>query len=497
MANDSEQSRVRRKKLAQLRQEGIAYPNDFKPNAEADALQQRFHDHSAEDLKNEIVTVILGGRLLSRRKMGKVTFADFRDASGNIQLFVRQNKLSEAEYHRFQALDIGDIVGVRGTVFRTRTGELSVAVASVRLLAKAIQPFPEKYHGLIDREIRYRQRYLDLIINQDVKNIFKTRSAIVRCIRSFMDGHDFLEVETPMMHFIPGGAIARPFITHHNALSLDMYLRIAPELFLKRLVVGGFERVYEINRNFRNEGVSTQHNPEFTMLEFYQAYADYGDFMNLTEQLFERLIGEVCVSSTITFGDHEIDLKPPYQRLTLRQAVLNQNPALKDKDLNDPDLLRTYLNELGGLAQQHWGSGKLLFEIFEHTVEDQLIQPTFITHYPTEVSPLSRVSDANPATTDRFELFIGGMEIANAFSELNDPEDQAARFISQLAQKESGDEEAMHFDDDYIRALEYGMPPSAGEGIGIDRLVMLLTNQSSIRDVILFPYMKPITSAGE
>ena len=497
MLNESEQSKLRREKLAELRRSDLAYPNDFRPDAQAGELQQRFQDYSSENLQNEEIVVSIAGRLMSRRKMGKVTFADFRDASGKIQLFVRKNALSEDEYSRFQSFDIGDIVGVHGTVFRTRTGELSIAVDSIRLLTKALQPFPEKFHGLTDQELRYRQRYLDLIINQDVKETFQTRSAIIRCIRAFMDEHEYLEVETPMMHSIPGGAIARPFITHHNALSLDMYLRVAPELFLKRLVVGGLEKVYEINRNFRNEGVSTQHNPEFTMLEFYQTYADYNDFMNFTELMFERLIEEVPISSTINFGEHEIDLRPPYRRLSLHEAVLSHNTELKREDLDQIDRLRSHLEQVGGPISNQWGAGKLLFEVFERTVEDQLIQPTFITHYPLEVSPLSRVSDSEPTITDRFEFFVGGMEIANGFSELNDPEDQAERFMHQIAQRQSGDHEAMHYDDDYIRALEFGLPPSAGEGIGIDRLVMLLTDRPSIRDVILFPYMKPISQTGE
>ena len=497
MLNESEQSKLRREKLSELRQSNLAYPNDFRPDAQAGELQQRFQDYSSEDLQNEKVVVNIAGRLMSRRRMGKVTFADFRDASGKIQLFVRKNALSEDDYSQFQSYDIGDIVGVHGTVFRTRTGELSISVDSIRLLTKTLQPFPEKFHGLTDQELRYRQRYLDLIINQDVKETFQTRSAIIRCIRAFMDEHQFLEVETPMMHSIPGGAIARPFITHHNALSLDMYLRVAPELFLKRLVVGGLERVYEINRNFRNEGVSTQHNPEFTMLEFYQAYADYNDFMKFTEQMFERLIEEIPIPPTINFGEHEIDIRPPYRRLSLHDAVLLHNTALKREDLDQIDCLRSYLEQVGGPVSAQWRAGKLLFEIFERTVEDQLIKPTFITHYPLEVSPLSRVSDSEPMITDRFEFFVGGMEIANGFSELNDPEDQAERFMHQIAQRQSGDDEAMHYDDDYIRALEFGLPPSAGEGIGIDRLVMLLTNRPSIRDVILFPYMKPISQSGE
>ena len=491
MSNENEQTAIRKQKLASLRALGQAYPNDFRPTALAKELHDRFSDQESESIKKENFAAVLGGRLMNRRKMGKVTFADLQDSSGRIQLFVRQNTVEKDSYDIFQGFDIGDIIGVSGNLFRTRTGELSVAVENFRILAKALKPFPEKFHGLADQELRYRQRYLDLIINQDVKETFQIRSSVVQCIRKFMDEHGFLEVETPMMHSIPGGAIARPFVTHHNALSLDMYLRIAPELFLKRLVVGGFERVYEINRNFRNEGVSTQHNPEFTMLEFYQAYADYRDFMEFTERMFEQLTSRVCKSSTIQFADQEISLRPPFHRLSLSDAVLKQNSTLVEQDLNDGEKLHNYLHSIGGQPQQNWGAGKLLFEIFERTVEHKLIEPTFITHYPIEVSPLSRVNDTQPDIADRFELFVGGMEIANGFSELNDPEDQAQRFRNQIAQRESGDEEAMHFDEDYIRALEYGLPPSAGEGVGIDRLVMLLSNRSSIRDVILFPYLKP------
>ena len=491
--SENEQTRLRRQKLSALREGGNAYPNEFRPNAGAGILQEKYQEFDAEALKEEDISVSVAGRLMNFRKMGKVTFADFRDSTGAIQLFVRQQSVGSDEYELFQELDIGDIVGASGKVFRTRTGELSIAVDQYCLLTKALHPFPEKFHGLSDQELRYRQRYLDLIINEDVRETFRARSAIIQCIRSFMDNHGFLEVETPMMHSIPGGAIAKPFVTHHNVLSLDMYLRIAPELFLKRLVVGGFDRVYEINRNFRNEGVSTQHNPEFTMLEFYQAYADYHDFMDLTEEMFVELTSKVCNSSTVQYGDHEIDLKPPFKRLSLHNAVLEHNPSLSREDLDNIETLSKHFTKLGGEVSKTWGLGKLLFEIFEKTVEDQLIAPTFITEYPVEVSPLSRVSDSDPNIADRFEFFVGGMEIANGFSELNDPEDQADRFRNQLVQRESGDEEAMHFDEDYIRALEYGLPPAAGEGIGIDRLTMLLTNQDSIRDVILFPYLKPLS----
>ncbi len=489
--SESEQSRLRREKLANLREKDNAYPNTFRPNSSAAELHHRFEDYDAETLKQENLSVSLGGRLMNFRKMGKVTFADFRDTTGAIQLFVRQQTIGSEDYENFQELDIGDIIGVSGKVFRTRTGELSIAVEEYCMLTKALHPFPEKFHGLSDQELRYRQRYLDLIINEHVRETFRTRSAIVQCIRKFMDSRGFLEVETPMMHSIPGGAIAKPFITHHNVLSLDMYLRVAPELFLKRLVVGGYDRVYEINRNFRNEGVSTQHNPEFTMLEFYQAYADYHDFMTLTEEMFVELTTTVCESAVVQYGDWQINLAPPFRQISLHEAVLEHNPSLTRDDLGDLKVLSNYLTRIGGEVNSVWGAGKLLFEIFERTVEDRLIDPTFITGYPVEVSPLSRVSDSNPEIADRFEFFVAGMEIANGFSELNDPEDQAERFRSQIVQRQSGDEEAMHFDDDYIRALEYGLPPTAGEGIGIDRLTMLLTDQNSIRDVILFPYLKP------
>ncbi|MDE0308906.1 MAG: lysine--tRNA ligase [Acidiferrobacterales bacterium] len=489
--SDNEQSRLRRQKLANLRERNHVYPNAFRPSSSAAELHRRFGDCDAEELKLTDLSVALGGRIMNFRKMGKVTFADFRDSSGSIQLFVRQQAIGTEDYEKFQELDIGDIVGASGKVFRTRTGELSIAVDEYHLLTKALHPFPEKFHGLSDQELRYRQRYLDLIMNEDVRKTFRTRSAIVQCIRKFMDSRGFLEVETPMMHSIPGGAIAKPFVTHHNVLSLDMYLRIAPELFLKRLVVGGYDRVYEINRNFRNEGVSTQHNPEFTMLEFYQAYADYRDFMTLTEEMFEDITASVCDSAVVQYGDLEINLVPPFRRIPLHQAVLEHNSSLAADDLGNLKVLSDYLVGIGGEVNSVWGAGKVLFEIFERTVEDRLIEPTFITEYPVEVSPLSRVSDSDPEIADRFEFFVAGMEIANGFSELNDPEDQAERFRNQILHRESGDEEAMQFDEDYIRALEYGLPPSAGEGIGIDRLAMLLTNQKSIRDVILFPYLKP------
>ncbi len=491
MNDKIDEAEVRRQKLAQLRSKGNTFPNQFRSDSQAAVLQRRFKNQDAESVKAHDTTVKLAGRIMTRRRMGKVTFSDLQDSSGRIQLFVRQNTVSEKRYQEFLDCDIGDVIGIEGKVFRTRTGELSVAVERFELLVKTLRPFPEKFHGLADQETRYRQRYLDMIMNQDVKEVFRLRTALISMIRSFLDKREFIEVETPMMHSIPGGAIAKPFVTHHNALSLDMYLRIAPELFLKRLVVGGFERVYEINRNFRNEGVSTQHNPEFTMLEFYQAYADYEDFMQLTADLFETIASELVQTDTIEFGGKEIKIAPPFRRMPLLEAVAAENPNLPESDLLDQEKLTEYLRQLGAKTETSWGLGKLQFELFERTVEEKLIQPTFITDYPVEVSPLSRINDNDSTITDRFEFFMGGMEIANGFSELNDPEDQAQRFANQIQQRESGDEEAMHFDHDYIRALEYGLPPAAGEGVGIDRLVMVLTNSASIRDVILFPYLKP------
>ncbi len=482
---------LRQSKLQSIQSNGQLYPNDFRRTVFSQEIHQKYSKTDSDTLREINHVVSVAGRLLSRRRMGKVTFADLSDMTGKIQLFVKQSVVEN--YELFDELDIGDVIGASGKVFRTKTGELSIEIDKFQLLSKALHPFPEKFHGLSDQELRYRQRYLDLIFNEDVRNTFHTRAKIVRFIRRFMDARQFLEVETPMMHSIPGGALARPFKTHHNALSLDMYLRVAPELFLKRLVVGGYERVYEINRNFRNEGVSTQHNPEFTMLEFYQAYADYMDFIELTEEMMENLVMEVVGSSTFEYQGLKCSLKPPYKKISLMDAVLEHNPVLKKSDLKDYDRLKKYLkNDLNVEALPSWGVGKLLFEVFEKTVEHKLLQPTFITQYPVEVSPLSRVNDNNSFVTDRFEFFVAGMEIANGFSELNDPEDQAARFRKQMENRESGDVEAMHFDSDYIRALEYGLPPSAGEGIGIDRLVMLLTNNPSIRDVILFPYLKPM-----
>jgi lysyl-tRNA synthetase class 2 len=429
---------------------------------------------------------------MSRRVMGKASFVHLQDMSGRIQLYVQRDALPDGVYEQFKRdWDLGDIVGAEGRLFKTRTGELSVQCDDLRLLTKALRPLPEKFHGLTDQESRYRQRYLDLIMNEASRRTFQTRTRVVQFLRSYLDGRGFLEVETPMMQVIPGGATARPFITHHNALDMQLFLRIAPELYLKRLVVGGFEKVYEINRNFRNEGLSTRHNPEFTMLEFYEAYADYRDLMDLTEDMLRRLTVEIVGATTVDYQGETYDFGKPFARMTVKESILRYNPGLDPTALDDLDAARGVAARLDIPVKDGWGLGKLQIEIFEKTVEARLTDPTFITAYPTEVSPLARRNDADPVVTDRFEFFVGGREIANGFSELNDAEDQAERFRRQVQEKEAGDAEAMHFDADYVRALEHGMPPTAGEGIGIDRLVMILTDSPSIRDVLLFPHMRP------
>ncbi len=483
----------RREKLHALKAATIAYPNDFRPNTNAAALQQRFANDDTETLAEVDEVFSLAGRMMAKRVMGKIAFVKIQDVTGTMQFVVQRDNLPEGLYQQFKQWDLGDIIGGSGAIFRTQKGELSVKTSELRLLTKSLRPLPEKFHGLTDMETRYRQRYVDLIMNEDSRKVFQLRSKIIRFIRDFMEapGREFLEVETPMMQPIPGGATARPFVTHHNALDLPMYLRIAPELYLKRLTVGGFERVYEINRNFRNEGVSTRHNPEFTMLEFYWAYANYNDLMDLTETMLRELAVSVCGNTVVAYEGRDIDYGQPFARMSVEEAVRSYNPDLADADLWDMETLRKECEARGIHIENNWGEGKLLIELFEATVEEELLDPTFITSYPTEVSPLSRRNDENPLITDRFELFIAGREIANGFSELNDPEDQAARFLEQVSQKDAGDLEAMHYDADYIRALEYGMPPTAGEGIGIDRLVMLFTNASSIRDVLLFPHMRP------
>ncbi len=483
----------RRAKLGTLREQGIAYPNDFRKDTTAGFLQERYAKADGDELQQVEEVFSVAGRMMAKRVMGKIAFVRLQDRSDSIQLMIQRDQLPEGVFAQFKHWDIGDIIAAKGRIMRTQKGELSIRASEFRLLAKSLRPLPEKYHGLIDTELRYRRRYVDLIMNQKSRDVFRTRSKIITFIRSFLEapGREFLEVETPMMHPIPGGATARPFVTHHNALDLTMYLRVAPELYLKRLIVGGLERVYEINRNFRNEGVSTQHNPEFTMLEFYWAYANYLDLMDLTETMLSGLAEAVTGGAAVNYQNEEIDFSGPFERLSVEDAVRRYNPKLADADLWDDAFLREICAALDIHTEKTWGPGKLLIELFEATVEEQLVQPTFITQYPTEVSPLSRKNDDNPEVTDRFELFICGREIANGFSELNDPEDQAERFRQQMENMDAGDLEAMHYDADYIRALEYGMPPTAGEGIGIDRLVMIFTDSPSIRDVLLFPYMRP------
>ncbi len=487
----------RREKLNALREQGEAYPNDFRVTAEAAELLDRFDDAerwNQEALEGLDERFSLAGRIMSRRIMGKASFVHVQDGSGTrIQLYLRRDDLPEGVYQAFKQWDIGDIVGVTGTLMRTRTGELSVHASDLKLLTKSLRPLPEKWHGLTDQETRYRQRYVDLIVNPDVRETFVRRTLIVRAIRRYFDNRDFLEVETPMMHHIPGGATARPFVTHHNALDLDLYLRVAPELHLKRLLVGGLEKVYEINRNFRNEGVSTRHNPEFTMLEYYWAHADYNDLIALTQDLLNTVVSELPGMSggKVDYQGEVIDFSGEYARLRVVDAVVEHYDEIEPGDVKNVEKLRTVCRTNGMHVEDSWGWGRLLMELFEERIEHTLIQPTFVVDYPIEVSPLSRRNDEDPDFADRFELIVAGREIANGFSELNDPEDQAERFMAQVEARDAGDAEAMHFDRDYIRALEYGMPPAAGEGIGIDRLVMLLTDSPSIRDVLLFPYLRP------
>jgi len=482
----------RRHKLDALRTQGIAFPNDFRPDAFAGDLRSAYADPlqwDAAGLETLGRHVRVAGRLMAKRVMGKASFVQLRDHSGDVQLFLQQSALGEV-YDAFRTWDIGDIIAAEGTLMRTKTGELSVKAGVLRLLTKSLRPLPDKWHGLADVEQRYRQRYVDLIVNEGSRAVFRLRSQVISHLRRYLDERYFLEVETPMMHPIPGGATARPFVTHHNALDMDMYLRVAPELYLKRLTVGGFDRVYEINRNFRNEGVSTRHNPEFTMLELYQAYASYTEVMDITEGMIQSAAAEVCGKSVFAWEGRDIDLSRPFRRWRLDEAVRHFNPEISADDLRDVPAMRAHCARLGIHVKADFGWGRLMLEVFERSVEANLIQPTFITAYPTEVSPLARASNDDAELTDRFELFVNGKELANGFSELNDPEDQAARFHAQVAQKDAGDAEAMHFDADYIRALEYGMPPTGGLGVGIDRLVMLLAGVPSIRDVLLFPYMR-------
>ena len=481
----------RRNKLAEIRKTGIAFPNDFERKHLAGDLHAEFGDKTHDELEAAQVHVAVAGRMMLKRVMGKASFATIQDMSGRIQLFISNGDTGEEAHNAFKHYDLGDILGAVGVLFKTKTGELSVRVSQVRLLTKALRPLPEKFHGLTDQEQKYRQRYLDLITNEDARKVFMTRTKIIQAIREFFMRHGYLEVETPMMHPIPGGASAKPFETHHNALDMKMYLRIAPELYLKRLVVGGFEKVFEVNRNFRNEGLSTRHNPEFTMLEFYEAYRDYKYLMDFTESLFREVAQKVLGKTLIIYQGKELDLGKPFHRLTMVQAVQKYHPQFTDAQLNDREFVVAELQDLKAKYKPEDGLGGLQLSLFEELAEPHLFEPTFIVDYPVEVSPLARSSDTHPEITERFELFMVGREIANGFSELNDAEDQAARFDAQVAAKEAGDEEAMYKDNDYVRALEYGLPPTAGEGIGIDRLVMLLTDSASIRDVILFPHMRP------
>jgi lysyl-tRNA synthetase class 2 len=483
----------RRAKLQALRASGNAFPNDFRPDAFCGDLQRELEHRDAAAVEALGRRVRVAGRMLAKRVMGKASFAQIQDFSGPLQVFAQQIELGDAVYDAFKGWDVGDVIAAEGLLMRTRTGELSVKAESLRLLVKSLRPLPDKWHGLADVETRYRQRYVDLIINPESRRVFELRARVVRYIRDFLESPErrFIEVETPMMHPIPGGATARPFKTHHNALDLDMYLRVAPELYLKRLTVGGLERVYEINRNFRNEGVSTKHNPEFTMLELYQAHASYLEIMDLTEAMIRGAAQCACARLDLTWERHTIDLAPAFRRWRMDEAVRHFNPSIAPAEVRDREAMAGHAQRLGIAIKPEYGWGKLLFEIFEKTVEGQLVQPTFITAHPTEISPLARANDADPAITDRFELFAGGKELANGFSELNDPEDQAARFMAQAQAKDAGDLEAMHFDADYIRALEYGLPPAGGLGVGIDRLVMMLADVPSIRDVLLFPYMRP------
>ena len=483
--------RVRREKLASLRTKGNAFPNQFRRDSLAQDLHNKYDDENGEMLKNTSIEVSIAGRIMTRRAMGKATFITLQDMSGKIQLYVARDNLPEGIYDNdVDSWDLGDIIGVKGTLFKTQTNELTIKTTEVQLLTKALRPLPDKFHGLTDTEARYRQRYL--ISNEESRRAFVIRSKVIAGIRNYFISRGFIEAETPMLQPIPGGASARPFITHHNALDVDMYLRISPELYLKRLVVGGFERVFEINRNFRNEGVSVRHNPEFTMLEYYQAYADYHDLMDNTEELFRQLAIDILGTTIVKYGDLEFDFGKPFERITMHDAVIKYgaDKGIVKEDLYDLNRAKTTAERLGIEVQKSWGLGSIVNAIFEEVAEHHLIQPTFLMAHPAEISPLARRNDENPEVTDRFELFIGGREIGNGFSELNDAEDQNERFDAQVAAKDAGDDEAMFKDDDFVVALEHGLPPTAGEGIGIDRLVMLYANAPSIRDVILFPAMR-------
>lgn len=488
----SNELKTRREKLAGLRGNGIAFPNDFRREYLSGDLHGKYDENHAEELTALNIDVSVAGRMITHRIMGKASFATLQDMGGRIQIYVSRDDLPEGIYNeQFKKWDLGDILGVKGKLFKTQTDELTIHAHEIYLLTKALRPLPDKFHGLSDQETRYRQRYLDLIANEQSRQTFITRSRVLSALRNFMVSKDFMEVETPMMQVIPGGAAAHPFITHHNALDIDMYLRIAPELYLKRLVVGGFERVFEINRNFRNEGISPRHNPEFTMMELYMAYADYKDLIVLTEELFKTVTQEVLGTTQVTYGEHSFDFGQPFSKMTMKEAIVKYRVETDPADLDDLGKATIIAKSLNIEIEKGWGLGRLQCEIFEAVAESHLIQPTFITEYPAEVSPLARRNDNNPFITDRFEFFIAGREIGNGFSELNDAEDQAERFAKQVRQKDEGDDEAMFYDEDYITALEHGLPPTAGLGIGIDRMIMLLTNRHTIRDVILFPALRP------
>lgn len=489
--DENEQIAQRRSKLSELRKQSNPYPNTFKPSDIAAELHANYQEYTTEKLEELAIEARVAGRLMTRRIMGKASFIHLQDRSGKIQLYVKQDQMPAQMYDAFKEWDLGDIIGVQGVMFKTKTGELSIKVKDLQLLAKTLRPLPDKFHGLSDQEICYRKRYLDIMVNEKSRQTFLIRSKIIEAIRNFLIKRDFLEVETPMMQVIPGGAAAKPFTTHHNALDMELFLRIAPELYLKRLVVGGFERVFEINRNFRNEGLSTRHNPEFTMLEFYQSYANYNDLMDLTEEMLRTVSQAVLGKTIVHYQGKEYDLSKPFIRMTLQDAILHHNKDITLEDITDEKRARKIAKQMELAVHDEYGLGKIQYEIFEKTVEKNLDHPTFITQFPTEVSPLARMNDENPMVTDRFEFFVRGREIANGFSELNDPEDQADRFQQQVQARTAGDDEAMFFDADYITALEYGLPPTAGEGIGIDRLVMFFTDSPSIRDVILFPLMRP------
>ncbi|MBP6862332.1 MAG: lysine--tRNA ligase [Neisseriaceae bacterium] len=482
---------LRREKLTNIRKERSAFPNDFKRDTFAGDAQAKYGDLDKEALAEQHVEVAVAGRMMLQRGMGKASFATIQDVSGQIQLYINDQGVGEALHADFKHWDLGDIVAAKGELFKTNKGELSVRVSELHLLTKSLRPLPDKHHGLADQEQKYRQRYVDLIMSADTRDTFIKRSKVIQTIRNFMVNEQYLEVETPMMHTIPGGATAKPFVTHHNALDMPLYLRIAPELYLKRLVIGGLERVFEINRSFRNEGMSTRHNPEFTMMEFYEAYSTYERMMQMTEDVIRAAAHAVCGTDVVMYGDKEVDLAKPFDRLTIVQAIQKYNPQYTLEQLNDEAWVKNEIKRLGGKLPPSPGLGSLQLELFDETTEGQLWHPTFIIDYPIEVSPLARASDTQEGVTERFELFMVGRELANGYSELNDPEDQAARFQAQMAQKDAGDDEAMHYDADYIRAMEYGLPPTGGCGIGLDRLVMLLTNSASIRDVILFPQMRP------